>query len=162
MYTWMVFLHLLGVFGFLLSHGASASASFALRRERNLDKIRALLDLSSGSFNLMYLSLLILLASGIIAGFMGQWWNRGWIWLSLGLLIAIFAAMAVLGGSYYGEARKLAGLPYFESNKVQPPLPPAPAEQVYAVLDRANPYLLLIIGLGGFTLITWLMVFKPI
>ncbi len=33
MYPWLVFLHLLGVFGFLLAHGASASASFALRAQ---------------------------------------------------------------------------------------------------------------------------------
>jgi len=42
----------------MLAHGASVSVAFALRRERNLERIRALLDLSSGSFNVMYLSLL--------------------------------------------------------------------------------------------------------
>ena len=64
MYNWIVYLHLLGIFGFLLAHGASASAAFALQRERNLDKVRALLELSASSIGVMYLSLLVLLAAG--------------------------------------------------------------------------------------------------
>jgi hypothetical protein len=161
MYNWIVYLHLLGIFGFLLAHGASASAAFALRRERNLDKVRALLELSAGSIGVMYLSLLVLLASGIIAAFMGNWWGRGWIWVSLALLIVILVAMGAMGSRYYGEARKLAGLPYFAGRKVQPPLPAASPDEVFAVLARANPVLLTVIGLGGFAIITWLMRFKP-
>ena len=161
MYDWLVYLHLLGIFGFLLAHGASAAAAFALRRERSLEKVRALLELSSGSYGLMYVSLLVLLAAGIIAAFMGGWWGRGWIWLSLVLLIAIIAAMGAMGSRYYGEARKLAGLPYFAQGKVQPPLPPANPDEVFAVLARANPVLLTAIGLGGFAVIAWLMKFKP-
>ena len=161
MYNWVVYLHLLGIFGFLLAHGASASAAFALRRERNLDKVRALLELSSGSIGVMYISLLVLLASGIIAAFMGQFWDRGWIWVSLGLLIVIIGVMGAMGSRYYGEARKLAGLPYFAKNKVQPPLPPASPDELFAVLARANPMLLAVIGLGGFAVIAGLMHFKP-
>ena len=78
MYPWIVFLHVAGGFGFMLAHGASASVAFALRRERNLERLRALLDLSSGSFNVMYLSLLVLLAAGDTAGFMQKWWGQGW------------------------------------------------------------------------------------
>jgi hypothetical protein len=161
MYNWIVYLHLLGIFGFLLAHGASVSAAFALRRERNLDKVRALLELSGGSIGVMYLSLLVLLAAGIVAAFMGQWWGRGWIWVSLGLLVVIIIAMGAMGSRYYGEARKLAGLPYFAGRKVQPPLPPASPDELYAVLARANPMLLTVIGLGGFAIIGWLMRFKP-
>ncbi|MEP7358314.1 MAG: hypothetical protein ABI847_13795, partial [Anaerolineales bacterium] len=86
MYNWVVYLHLLGIFGFLLAHGASASAAFALKRERSLEKVRALLELSSASIGLTYISLLVLLAAGIIAAFMGHWWGHGWIWVSLALL----------------------------------------------------------------------------
>jgi hypothetical protein len=161
MYNWVVYLHLLGIFGFLLAHGGSASAAFALRRERNLDKVRALLELSASSIGVMYLSLLVLLAAGIVAAFMGQWWGRGWIWVSLGLLVVILAAMGAMGSRYYGEARKLAGLPYFAKGKAQPPLPPASPDEILAVLARANPMLLTIIGLGGFAIIAWLMRFKP-
>jgi hypothetical protein len=109
----------------------------------------------------MYLSLLVLLAAGIIAGFMGNWWGRGWIWVSIGLLVVILFAMGAMGSRYYGEARKLAGLPYFAQFKPQPAVPAASPDDVFAVLARANPMLLAAIGFGGFAIITWLMEFKP-
>lgn len=37
----IVSLHVVSVFGFLLAHGASASISYALKRERDMPKIRA-------------------------------------------------------------------------------------------------------------------------
>ncbi len=46
MYDAVKFLHVLGVFAFLMAHGASASMLFRLRRERDPEKIRTLLDLS--------------------------------------------------------------------------------------------------------------------
>jgi hypothetical protein len=46
MYSWIVFAHVLGVFGFLLGHGAAALVTFKLRGERAVERIRALLDLS--------------------------------------------------------------------------------------------------------------------
>jgi len=51
MYPWFVYLHILGIFGFLLAHGASAAAAFALRRERNLERVRVLLDLSTSTLS---------------------------------------------------------------------------------------------------------------
>lgn len=60
MYRWLVFLHVIGIFGFLVSHGASASVFFALRHERNLERVRLLLQLSVSSFRVMGISLLVL------------------------------------------------------------------------------------------------------
>ena len=113
MYDWLVFLHVLGTFGFLLAHGASAMVSFQLRRERNRERICALLDLSSSSYGLLYSSLGLLLLSGIITGFLGRWWRWIWIWAALGLLIAIVLLMYALGSSYYTQVRKAVGMPYF-------------------------------------------------
>lgn len=161
MYQWLVFLHILGIFGLLLAHGASVSVSFALRRERRLERVRALLELSSNSYGVMYLSLLVLLISGIVAGVMGNWWGRGWIWISLVLLIGITAAMGALGSRVYGGTRKAIGLPYFENWKIHPPIEPASAEAIDALLAKGNPVLLTIIGLGGLAVIAWLMMFKP-
>ncbi len=42
MYAWLVYLRMVGIFGFLLAHGASASAAFAPRRARSLERVRAL------------------------------------------------------------------------------------------------------------------------
>jgi MFS family permease len=161
MHPWLVFLHVIGVFGFLLAHGVSAGAAFALRRERNPERVRALLELSLNSYRVMYLSLYGLLLTGIIAGFTGNWWGRGWIWVSLILLIAIVVAMMILGAPIYDEARKAAGLPYRIKGKPQPPVKPASAAELGAQVAKGNPMLLTVIGFGGIAVIAWLMMFKP-
>ena len=161
MYLWTVFIHVAGTFGFLLAHGASVAAAFALRRERHLERIRALLMLSTSTFNVMYLSLLVLLVSGIVAGVMGRWWGRGWIWTALGLLIAIMVGMTVFGTLFYGQVRKAVGLEFFENWRPHAPIQPASAEEIDAQLSRSQPVLLTLIGYGGVLLILWLMMFKP-
>ena len=161
MYSWLVFLHIAGALGFMLAHGASASAAFALRRERRLERVQALLELSASSYGVMYLSLLVLLVSGIAAGFLGGWWGRGWMWASLGLLIVIGVAMSVWGSRLYRRAHKAAGLPNIENRKRHPPRAPAGAAEIEARLAMGNPLLLTAIGLGGLGVILWLMVFKP-
>ncbi len=163
MHPWLVFLHVLGVFGFLLSHGASASVAFALRRERNLERVRALLELSLNSYKVMYLSLYGLLLTGIVTGFTypGGAWGRGWIWVALILLIAIVVAMMALGAPISDGARKATGMPYRMKGKPQPAVEPASAAEIDAQLSKGNPMLLTAIGYGGIAVIAWLMMFKP-
>ena len=96
MYKWFVFLHVLGVFGFLMAHGVSISVAFALRRERNFERVQTLLNLSASSIEVMLGSLAVLILSGVITGFMGHWWGKGWIWLSLVVLVAISTYMGII------------------------------------------------------------------
>ena len=161
MYSWLVFLHVLGAFGFLLAHGSSAGVSFRLRRERNLERIRAYLELSTTSYGMAYSSLGILLLSGILSGFVGHWWGKGWIWTALLLLVVIMTAMSFMGREYHNRLRKAVGLPYDEKRKPQPPQPPATAEEIAALLALGRPMMLTLIGYGGLALILWLMMFKP-
>ncbi|HZY41635.1 MAG TPA: hypothetical protein VFF59_06510 [Anaerolineae bacterium] len=161
MYPLLVFLHVVGVFGFLMAHGASASVAFALRRERDPERVRALLMLSATSYPVMYSSLWLLFILGIVLGFMGSWWGRAWIWTSLILLIAIVVIMSRLGANIYGEARKLSGLSYMVRGKIQPPSQPASAAEIEAALAQGNPILLTAIGFGGIVIIAALMMFKP-
>ena len=161
MYPGLVFLHVVGVFGFLMAHGISAGVAYQLRRERNLEKIRALLELSSASYPVMYSSLGLLAVVGIVLGIMGSWWGRAWIWVSLILLIAVAALMGRFGSRIYGEARKLCGLPYMELGKSQPPIEPASSTAIDAALAQGNPMLLTVFGFGGIIIIAALMMFKP-
>ncbi len=159
LYRWLVFLHVIGIFGFLVSHGASASVFFALRRERNVERVRVLLQLSGSSFKVMGISLLVLLLSGIIAGFIGQWWRQVWIWLSLILLMAVYGVMALLGTRVLNNVRQGIGLP---SAYGQPPRPdPFSAEELDKLLNRSQPARLALLGFGGIGVIAWLMMFKP-
>jgi hypothetical protein len=159
MYFWMVFLHVLCVLAFLMAHGVSASVFFALRNERNVERIRSLLQLSGSSVRVMAGSLLLLMITGIITAFMGQWWGRGWIWLSLALLIGLYVVMALLGTRVLNEVRQGVGLP---SAYGEPPRPePFSAEELDTRLKRLQPMRLALAGFGGLALIAWLMMFKP-
>ena len=80
---------------------------------------------------------------------------------ALGLLIAIMVGMTVSGTLFYGKVRKAAGLHYMESFKPHPPLEPASAAELEALLARGQPVLLTVMGFGGLLLILWLMMFKP-
>lgn len=75
MYRWVVFLHILGALVLFMAHGASAVMAFRLRREQNLDRMRALLELSAAALPVMWIGLLTLLVAGIVAGSMGGWWS---------------------------------------------------------------------------------------
>lgn len=128
LYQLVVFLHVLAVLGYLLAHGVSAAVSFALQKERDIARVRALLDLSAASYPLMMSLMWAFLLFGIIATFLGGWWGRGWVWTSLALGFVIFVLMAVFGANHYGEARKAAGLRYNVKGKW---FPPEPAKAIF-------------------------------
>ncbi|MBI3165894.1 MAG: hypothetical protein HYZ24_14520 [Chloroflexi bacterium] len=161
LYQLVVFLHVVFVFGYLLAHGVSAGVSFALKKERDIQKVRTMLDLSAASYPMMFNTLYAFFIFGIIAGFMGGWWRLGWIWVSILLLILIVFLMMAFGGGLYGEARKAAGIRYNVKGKWFPPEPAKSDEEVFAILAKTNPILLTVIGYGGFAIITWLMTAKP-
>jgi len=160
MYRWVVFLHILAAFMFILMHGGSAMVSLRLRKERNLDRVRALLDLSTAYANGTYAALLLLLAAGVVAGFLGKWWGQAWIWVALGVLIALMAAMFYLGTAFYGRVRKAAGADYMVNYKPQPAVSPSPAE-LEVLLNSRRPEVLMAVGVGGLAVLLWLMMFKP-
>src|SRR5436853_7693850 len=93
MYQWIVFLHVLGAVMFFMAHGASMAMAFQLRREHEPARIRAMLDLSRATVPGAYISLIVLLVAGIIAGIMGNWFTRGWIWTALVLLVVLMGLM---------------------------------------------------------------------
>src|SRR5262245_27375961 len=82
LYQWIVYVHVLAVFAFLLAHGAATAITFKLRGERKIERIRTLLDLSESMAILGTVTWLVLIAAGIILGFMGNCWGHGWIWKS--------------------------------------------------------------------------------
>ena len=120
MYQWVVFLHVLGAFGFLMAHAVSTAVVLRLRREREMERIKALLELSQLSLIGMYIFVMVLLGSGILAGFMGNWWGQWWIWVAIGIPIALSAVMYPLGTQGLGRVQKVVGLPYAEGrNRTQ-------------------------------------------
>jgi hypothetical protein len=158
MYTWIVYLHVVAAFAFLLAHGTSAFVALRLRNETNVERIRALLDLSTSTQGVMYISLLVILLTGIGGGFMGSWWGQGWIWASLGVFVLVIVLMFFRGSTYYGQVRNAVGLPAYR----QPaPESPRSAEEIAALLKSSRPLELLGIGTLGLLALLYLMVFKP-
>jgi hypothetical protein len=162
MYAALIFLHVLSVFGFLFAHGASAAVMFKVRAECDRARIHALLDLSAGLGGAMALSALLLFVTGLVLGFMGGWWNRGWIWVSLALFLAISAVMSLLGRPYLERVRRAIGLGAVAERPEQRELSPAlPASGLATALASGRPVLVAAVGLGGLVILTWLMMFKP-
>ena len=95
-------------------------------------------------------SLLLVLVSGVVAGFMGHWWSRGWMWVSVGMLVAVSVAMGVLGTPYYERIRRAVGLPTsWTQGKEPPPSEEASPAELDALLTSRRPELLTAIGVGG-------------
>jgi hypothetical protein len=163
MYKVWIFLHIFGAIAFFYSHGTAGLVAFRLRSERDLGRIRAMLDsyATSRMVGLQYGALLLLLVAGVITGFSGHWWGTGWIWLSLILLIGIIAAMYMIGTRYYGQVRKLFAIEPMEGDKSQTAQPLANPEDIDRLLQRSPAVLLFAIGYGGMAVILFLMIFKP-
>jgi len=158
---WLVLVHVIGAFGFILAHGVSAHVAIRLRGEREPTRIAALLDLSSYSLTMLYVSLLVLLAGGIAAGFAGGHWGRLWIWTAIGILVLLLGAMYALASPYYGQLRRAVGMKAYGDPKDAPPPEPLSAAEIAAHLQSTRPYLLSWIGGVGLVLIIGLMVLKP-
>lgn len=160
-YPWVVLLHVLGAFGFVMAHGASAFAAIRIRSERDPARVAALLDLSSFSLSAMYLSLLLLLIGGIVAGFMGDFWGSLWIWLAIGVLVLIIGAMYPMGSLHYANVRRAVGIKPYSDPKDAPPPEPLSGPELEAVLSSSRPFALAAVGGIGLAVIIWLMVVKP-
>lgn len=160
MYRWLLYLHVIGVFAFLMAHGVSAGVTFALRRaSNNIDRIRSLLQMSAGGYPIAMGALAVIVVTGVVNGFAGHWWKQGWIWTSIGVLIAIIALMSAFGSIQLNKLRLGLGLPSVYNEK--PSDVPLSSEEVDGLIKRINPMLLTLIGFGGLGIIAWLMLFKP-
>lgn len=160
MYRWIVFLHILAALAFFAAHGTSMAMAFRLRRERALDRIRAILDLSNAALPVMYISMMVLLLAGIGAGIMGHWFSQGWIWAALVLIVVLWFGMHAYVFRFYTPIRKAVGLPY-RDGKDNPALPPASDSEITALIQKANPFMLAVPSFALVTVILWLMMFKP-
>lgn len=160
---WIVFVHVAAALFFMLAHGASAAIAFRLRRERDLQRIATLLDLSRTSYLGISVTILALLATGIALGFLGSWWGKGWIWASLALFFLITFAMTPLVAVPYNEVRRMLGLklPTPTREPVEPPSEPPSPDDIARILAGPRPMAAAVLGLVGIPVILWLMMFRP-
>ncbi|HEX5396984.1 MAG TPA: DUF2269 family protein [Candidatus Limnocylindria bacterium] len=158
-YTWVVLLHVLGAFGFVFGHGASAMVSFRLRAERSPERVASLLGVSSAGLMVTYVSLLLLIVAGVIAAFMESWWGSAWLWAAIIVLVVMLAGMYAMATPYYKQVRLAAGVPAPRAKG--PPPEPVAADELARLLDSSRPMTLAWFGGVGLVIIIWLMVVKP-
>jgi hypothetical protein len=160
-HTTIVFVHIVGVFIFLLAHGVSAGVLLRLRGERDLTAVRTLLDLSRRSWSAMALGLLLWFFGGILAGFSGNYWTTGryWIWASLVVAIATVLLMTPLGAFYLNRVREAAGVDVKTGSfSAAETIDQAALE---AAISSGRPVLVATLGLGAIVVLAWLMILKP-
>jgi len=90
---WLIFLHVLAALTFFLAHGTSAAMAFRLRKETDLPRIRAMLDLSDSTIEIMFISFLGMGLTGLALPFFIHIWNKVWVWASILLMIFVFIWM---------------------------------------------------------------------
>jgi Predicted integral membrane protein (DUF2269) len=153
-YTWWKFLHVAGVIAFVMFHGVSMMVALQLRRERDRGRIATMTQLSGSSLRGMYVALVWLIVFGVIAGIQGEWWNDGWFWISVGLLVVAIAEMSAVARPYYERVK--------EAIEVRPSgVPRRSDEELDEILRSPIGLWNTVFGIGVLAVIAWLMIFKP-
>lgn len=157
---WLKFIHVAAGFTFALAHGVSAFTALKLRGEREAARVNALLDLSKLTLPITDAAIVVLLVSGIIGGFVGNYWGHLWIWVAIAILVFLFIYMGTRAVRHYDEVRHALGLKGFYDHGKTPAPDPDPAALAKA-LDSPRALELAAVGLIGLAVILWLMVVKP-
>ena len=153
-YSWWKFLHVAGVIAFVMFHGVSMMVALQLRTERDRGRIATMTQLSGSSLRGMYVALLWLIVFGVIAGIQGEWWNDGWFWISVGLLVVAIAEMSAVGRPYYERVK--------EAIEVRPSgVPRRSDEELDEILRSPIGLWNTAFGIAVLAAIAWLMIFKP-
>lgn len=153
-YSWWKFLHVAGVIAFVSFHGVSMVAALRVRKERDRVRIATVLQLSGSSLMGMYVSLAWLITFGVVAGIQGDFWNDGWFWISIGLLVLAVGEMSAVGRPYYERVK--------EAVEVRPSgVPRRSDEELEEILSSPVALWNAVFGVAVLLAITWLMIFKP-
>jgi len=158
---WLIFLHTLSAFTFFLGHGTSVAMAFRVRKEKDLARIRAMLDLSESTMIVTFAAFFIMGLSGLVMPFILKLWGKGWIWASIVLMVIVTVQMGVMNEKRYKILRKLVGLPYRQGNTMFPAEAPASQAEVEAHIKKLNVTELVVVGYVIPMIVLWLMVFKP-
>jgi hypothetical protein len=154
-YNWWKFLHVAGVLAFVMFHGVSVVAAIRVRKERDRTRITTLLQFSGSSLMGMYVSLGWLIAFGVVAGIQVGYWDDGWFWISIGLLVASVAEMYLVARPYYQRVK--------EAVEVRPSgVPRRSDDELEEILLSRVAVWNAVFGVAVLAAIAWLMIFKPL
>jgi cytochrome bd-type quinol oxidase subunit 2 len=155
MYDWWVFIHVVGVTGFLLAHGVSTWVALRIRSERSPERLRALLDASASTTVVFYVTTFLLLLGGIAAGIDGHWFSQqAWISVALGVFFAEMVFMWAVTAPYYRRLRRVMTIEQGGGSAVGP-------LEIEQIVGSSLPLLTFWVGSLGLLFIVYLMAIKP-
>ena len=154
-FNWWKLLHLVGLVGFLASHGVSIFVLYRIRTV-NLDrsKIVELISFSGLTTMPMYISLGVLILGGVGAGLTIHAFWQLWLTVSIVILIVTVALMISIAAPYFKQITAAC--------EVRPSGVPRKAdEELDALLHSPKNTMINVIGAVGLLSILYLMVLKP-
>ncbi len=154
-FNWWKLVHLLGLAGFLATHGVSMFVLDRIRKvELDRNRITQLISLSGQATMPMYISLSVLIAGGVGAGIVGQLFWRLWLTVSIVILLVTVALMISIAAPYFKEITAAC--------EVRPSgVPRKSDEELNALLHSPRNRMINVIGLVGLISILYLMILKP-
>jgi len=151
---WLLFLHIASVLALLGTHGVSMVVLYGIRKERDRDRIMAMVQLSGRTTIPMYVSTLAIVLFGSLLAFKEHLWGETWLWVSIGILVAVIALMNVVAKPYFAKVK--------EACQLRPSgVPRISDEELGDVLTSPRAHLISAIGVLGLLAILYLMIFKP-
>ena len=160
-YQWIVYLHIFGVFVFLIAHGVSSGVGFRLAKERNRDRVAALLDFSASSYRVMLLGFWWILITGLVLGYLGDWFGARWFWAAIVTLIVLSGLMTPLAAIPYNRVRAILGLRAPLRRRRARVAANGGTGDLAEALAKISPFPSAIVGILGLGILLWLMIFKP-
>lgn len=151
LYGWLVFLHVAAALVAFLAHGVSAGAALKLTSVRDRATVQALLEMSNQALLVFAGALGVLVLAGIILGFMGGYWGRAWLWISIVLFVLVFLAMTPMAAQRFRRVREVLAQPATQETDAE----------LAALLDAWRPMPTLLLGVVGLLVITWFMIVRP-
>lgn len=155
MYRYWVVLHILAAASFLLAHGVSMYALYRVRAlDLDRDRIVDTITFSGATTKPMYVSLLVLVVAGFVAGYQGKWLDDWWIWISIGILVVTTVLMTAVAKPYFQRITAACAM--------RPSGVPRTSDEELGELVRSpKAHVISAIGVVGLAVIIWLMVTKP-
>jgi hypothetical protein len=153
-FTLATFLHVASVVAFVAFHAVSMVVLFQVRKLRDRGRILELIQLSGETTLGMYIALGAILLSGTFAAFTYDAWGSLWLWISIGVLLLTVAFMTSVAKSYFARVKDACAM--------RPSgVPRVSDDELGEILGGRTPVLIATIGIGGFTIILFLMIVKP-
>jgi mono/diheme cytochrome c family protein len=154
-YLWIKWLHIASALAFVAIHGASVTVLYALRGERDRQRLLAALDFSARTAAAMYLSLIAVVGSGIWLGLTRRpFLSEPWFWSSLGILAVTTGLMVALAKPFTARLRAAC--------EIRPSGVPRKSDaEIASILRSGRVHLITAIGVGALGLLLYLMIFQP-